>query len=88
MNTRLSFKFDSLPELLSSQHLVELGLYASIDAAYLARLRSNSPDYLKLKGKILYPKSNVLEFLEARMRQGSTTKIIPTHEEEKKTGFR
>lgn len=68
----LHAQLDALPEFLTSTHLVELGLFSSIDSAYLARLRNNSPDYLKLKGKVLYPKSSVIEFIEQRMKKGST----------------
>lgn len=84
MNKKLPSKFDLLPELLSSHHLVDLGLYTSINAAYLARLRCDSPDFLKLKGKILYPKNNVIEFLEARMKKGSLAQTNPTYEQQGK----
>jgi hypothetical protein len=70
MNPSLLSTFSSLPELLSSQHLVELGLYPSLDAAYLARIRGHSPDFLKLHKKVLYPKRSVLEFIEHRMQKG------------------
>ncbi len=67
MNNALSDKLNQMNEFLSAQDLVYLGIYASIDAAYLARKRSNSPAYIKLKHKILYPKKAVLTFLEDRM---------------------
>jgi hypothetical protein len=69
MNT-LSEKLNHMSEFLSSQDLVDLGIYKSTDAAYLARIRSNSPAFIKLKHKILYPKQEVLEFLEKRLHSG------------------
>ena len=59
---------EQYPLFLSSQDLVELGIYSSLDAVYLARVRSNSPKYIKLKHKILYPKAAVIEFLIDRMK--------------------
>jgi len=62
---------DKYPELMSTQDLVDIGLYISIDATYHARMRKKGPDYIKVgegrAGKILYPKCKVLEFLEARL---------------------
>lgn len=73
MKNKLFNQLDAFPEFLNSHHLVQLGLYPSIDAVCLARLRGNSPDFVKLKGKVLYPKINVVEFLEVRMKKGSVT---------------
>lgn len=53
----------SLPLFLTSKDLVELGFYPSEDAAYLGRVRGNSPDYVKMKRKILYPKASVVEYV-------------------------
>ncbi len=57
-----------LPILLQSSDLVKMGLYASVDAAYLARVRGCSPAFMKLKGKILYSKSAVIDFLLKRIK--------------------
>ena len=59
---------ENLPEFLVSKHLVELGIYPTLDAVYQARLRGASPNYIKLSRKILYPKISVVEFLENRMK--------------------
>ena len=67
MNNTISDKLSYMSEFLSSQDLVDLGIYPSTDAAYLARIRSNSPSWIKLKHKVIYPKKAVLEFLEQRM---------------------
>ncbi len=67
----LSGKLNHMSEFLSSQDLVDLGIYKSTDAAYLARIRSNSPSYIKLKHLVLYPKQAVIEFLEQRTHYGS-----------------
>jgi hypothetical protein len=60
----------SLPELLSSNDLVTLGLFSSPDSAYLARMRGNSPDFIKVGRKILYPKFSVIQFIEYRLQRG------------------
>lgn len=67
----ISSKLDRLPEFLSTKHLVELGLYNSIDAAYQARLHGKSPAFLKMNRKILYPKEYVIEFLKTHLSQGT-----------------
>jgi hypothetical protein len=69
-----STKFELMPEYLSTRHLIQLGIYPSTDAAYQARCKGNSPDFIKLKHKILFPKQAVLEFLESRMRSGEERK--------------
>lgn len=56
-----------LPEFLTTEHLVQLGIYKSVDSAYLARVNGHSPEFIKLKHKILYPKTTVIEFLESRL---------------------
>jgi len=71
MEKALFSNFDSLPALLSTHDLINLGLYASIDAAYVARIRGQSPAFLKLTRKILYPKQSVIEFIEQRIHKGS-----------------
>lgn len=70
MSQTLHNTLNDLPQFLSSRHLVALGLYPSLDAVYLARVRGHSPDFIKLKRKVLYPKSSVLEFIEQRMKKG------------------
>lgn len=71
MSERMYESLNGLPQFLSSHHLVDLGLYPSLDAVYLARIRGNSPDFIKLKRKILYPRNSLIKFLEERMQQGS-----------------
>lgn len=71
--TQMSRALEQFPAYLTSEQLVQLGIYSSIDAAYQARIGGNSPVYIKLKHRILYPKQAVIEFLECRMHpdQGS-----------------
>lgn len=75
MTQNIRDSFEALPEFLNSQHLVELGLYSSVDAAYLARVRGHSPHFLKLKRKVLYPKSSVIEFIEQSMERRNSSHI-------------
>ena len=74
MNESTITKLDSMPEFLSSLDLVSLGLFRNPDATYLARLRGNSPDYIKVGRRIFYPKSRVIEFIASRIQNGSTPK--------------
>lgn len=66
--------FAQMPEYLSTQHLIELGIFPSTDAAYQARCNGNSPDFIKLKHKILFPKQAVIEFLASRLQSGEKRK--------------
>ncbi len=72
--------FDSLPTLLSSSDLVEIGLYRDINAAFIARKRGLCPDFIKLKRKILYKKSSVLDFIEQHTHKGSINTILTTEQ--------
>jgi len=69
MSKQIFSQLDSFPEFLTSNHLVDLGLYTSIDAAYSARIHGKSPDFLQFKRKILYPKTSVLQFLEQHIHK-------------------
>ena len=61
-----------MPDLLTSHDLVKLGLFRNTDAAYLARLRKHSPDYIKVGGLVKYPKASVIAFINSRLQSGST----------------
>jgi len=63
-------KLASYPELLSTNDLCELGLYKSQGAAYIARKKGNSPDYLVMPHRILYARSSVIQFLKNRFKKG------------------
>jgi hypothetical protein len=62
--------FEQMPEYLSTRHLINLGIFSSIDAAYQARCNGNSPDFIKLRHKILFPKQAVINFLASRLHSG------------------
>lgn len=64
---------DSLPEFLKSNDLVQLGLYPSNDAVYLARIRGQGPDFIRFKRKVLYPKTSVFTFIERHFYKGKAT---------------
>lgn len=63
---------ENMPEYLTTRHLVLLGIYPSTDATYHARAKGDGPEYIKMRHKILYTKSAVIEFLESRMNSNST----------------
>ncbi len=69
-------KLDALPELLDINDLILLGLYDHKHGAYRARRNGNSPSYIKMPHKILYPKDSVRTFILERFRDGSTPKEI------------
>jgi hypothetical protein len=71
----LAVKLDDLPEFITSQDLVDLGLYPSRDAVYLARARGHSPDFIKINRKVLYSKNAVKRFIQSRMQIGSNLEI-------------
>ncbi len=60
--------FEKMPEFLTAEHLVELGLYRSCGGVYLARKNNCGPDYVRLMRRIVYPKSSVIEFVEKNLK--------------------
>ncbi len=69
----MSKSIEEMPEYLSTQHLIQLCIYARIDAAYTARIQGYSPPFIKLRHKILYSKKSVIEFLERRKNPGDSS---------------
>lgn len=63
---------DSYPDLLTTKHLIELGLFSSLDAAYIARQKCKSPDFIQVRRRVLYPKAAVQEFIQRHTHQGET----------------
>ncbi len=74
MNQNIHSSLEKLPEFLSSEDLVKLGIYSSIDAAYQARASGHSPSFIKLQHLCIYPKKALIEFLENRMHVKSSAK--------------
>lgn len=53
-----------MPDLLTTNDLVALGLYSTDKAAYFARRRKiSSPPYIRIGKRILYPKAELESFL-------------------------
>lgn len=81
MNKTTDYLIKSLekfPELLDINDLIKLGLYAHKNGAYQARRNGNSPSYIKMARKILYPKEAVKAFMLERFHDGS----VPMNDEE------
>lgn len=57
------------PEFLTSHHLVELGLYPTVDSAYFARQRGTGPSFIKCNRKILYTKQSLLAWMNKNLKQ-------------------
>lgn len=74
VNPKIVSSLKGFPEFLSSHHLVKLGIFKSIDCTFRARQNGITPKYIKLKHKILYPKYEVIFFLEDRMKEAADDK--------------
>jgi hypothetical protein len=59
------------PELLSCDDLVELGIFTHANAAYHARYNGSGPSFIKLKGRIVYPKECVKQYLLSGFKEGA-----------------
>jgi hypothetical protein len=66
MENIMSEKLKHMPELLTTQHLVELGLFNNKDDAYLCRKRGNTPPFVQVspRHKVLYPKDLLIKWIE------------------------
>ena len=69
-------RVSDLPEFLTSADLIRLGLYTSTDACYFARKTGNSPDFIQIKRKVLYPRDGVIKFLDERKKSGDTARVL------------
>lgn len=74
LNTVL-LSLEKLPEFISVNDLIELGIFTNNTSAYLARRRGQSPDYIKLNKKIIYAKSSVIEWIKINLKDGSYPKL-------------
>jgi hypothetical protein len=72
-------KLEAMPEFLTGNDLVSLGLYKSNNALYIARLRGQSPDYIQVVRRVLYPRESVIAFLDAHSMLGSMVKSDNTN---------
>lgn len=57
-------ELDKYPEFMTTQDLVELGLWPAQDSVYQARRKGLSPDYIRIGKKVFYPKNAVRKFLQ------------------------
>lgn len=70
VNQTIASSLEGFPAFLSSHHLITLGIFKSLDRAYIARKNGNTPKYIKLKHQFIYPKCEVISFLEGRLEGG------------------
>ncbi len=63
------------PELLRTRDLIDIGIYSAACVAWTARKNNSGPAYVRLDGKIVYPKAGVIEFLKEKL-------VAPRAEEE------
>jgi hypothetical protein len=70
VNPKIVSSLEGFPAFLSSHHLVKLGIFKSLDRAYVARKNGNTPKYIKLKRQFIYPKYEVISFLQDRLEGG------------------
>ena len=64
-------KLDGFPDLLDGKDLINLGLYKHRNIAYRARKNGYCPSFIRLPGRILYPKDAVREFVLKRFQDCS-----------------
>ena len=74
MGQLLAQRLESMPDFMTGNDLVALGLYRSNNALYIARLRGQAPDHIKFLRKILYPRDAVIAFINAHSKSGSMAK--------------
>jgi len=58
-----------LPEFLTTQHLVDIGLYPNRPSVHLARSRGQAPDCMRIGKKIVFPRAAIIEFVLSNMEQ-------------------
>lgn len=83
MTELLSLRLEQFPDFLTTNDLVNLGLYPSSDAASVARKRGNSPDYVRVGRRILFPKQNVIKFLADNTIKGNIPRECVDCQEDK-----
>lgn len=64
-----------MPDLISTSEMVQLGIYKTQQAAYMARKKHTCPLYIKIPQRgIVYPKQGVIEYLEKQIKK--TEKLV------------
>lgn len=59
---------DAYPPMLTTNDLLELGIFNSISGAAIMRYRGNGPKCVKIGRYVLYPKENILDFLHKQLK--------------------
>lgn len=57
-------RLNNFPEFMTSQHLVDLGLFSSTKTVWVARHNKSGPHFVRIIKKILYPKEFVIEWIK------------------------
>jgi hypothetical protein len=68
---------EKLPEQCCVKDLIKAGLYASPQAARVARLAHSFPDYFKMGKRIVIPKECVIEWLNKSKNGGEYEYSLP-----------
>jgi DNA-directed RNA polymerase alpha subunit len=69
-------------EFISAGRLVELGLARSLASLAYLRSKNRGMTWIKLEGQNVYPKSEVIEYLEKRRRPFKRVSELPTSRDE------
>lgn len=64
------------PELLRTRDLIAIGIYSAACVAWTARKNNKGPAYVRLDGKIVYPKAGVIEFLQKKLMKSSAEEEV------------
>ncbi len=60
---------EKYPAFLTASDLVELGLWPSAQAVFLARKQNKTPNYIKIGQRYKYPKASVIEFINKNIQR-------------------
>lgn len=52
------------PDFLTTENLVDLGVFHSTSAAYYSRRKKHGIDFIKIRSSVLYTKKAVISYLD------------------------
>lgn len=65
-------------EFLRAKDLVDLGLFTSINQAYVYRAANRGPKWFKMGNKIMYRKSDLIEYVDSQIHNVEVDKQSPS----------
>ena len=71
MSKSIIDSLNKLPEFLTTQHLVDLGLYPNRSSVHLARSRKQAPNCMKIGKKIVFLRCELINFVLENMENAA-----------------